>query len=290
MVAERRISKLHEEALTRLLDDESPSVEAALVEEFKRLDDVGLFLLRRLARSEDAALGARARYFMEKAYGPNPAEAFTRYIRSLNYDLETGVVMLNRVVSPQLDPAEIWPQIEIMASRCRELMAPPCTIIEKCRILNRVIFHENGFRGDYENYEDPLNCLIEQVLRRKRGIPITLSILYLAVARRCGVELEPVGLPGRFLVGCFMDGEAFYIDPYERGVIRTQEEVREILASNKIFVESAFMGPTPISEVLCRCCRNLVRAFTIKNNPARARQFSMFVKEFENANKRSAQH
>lgn len=287
---DRKVSKLHEEALLRLLDDESPTVESALVEEFRRMEDLGLFMLRRLARSDDAAQSARARYYMEKAYGPNPSEAFTRYIRSLNYDLETGVVMLNKVVAANLDPAQIWPQIEQMATRCRELMAPPCTMIEKCRILNRVIFHENGFRGDYDNYEDPLNCLIDQVLRRKRGIPITLSILYLAVARRCGVELEPVGLPGRFLVGCFMDGEAFYIDPYEKGVIRTQDEVREILASNKVFVETALMGPTPVAEVLCRCCRNLVRAFTLRNNPARARQFSMFVKEFENANKRSAQY
>src|SRR5690606_16739175 len=114
-----------EEALIRLLDDESPVVETALIEEFKRLDDVGLFLLRRLARSEDTPLCERARYYMEKAYGPNSSEAFTRYIRSQNYDLETGIVMLNRVVSPNLDPSTIWPQIEAMAARCRELMAPP---------------------------------------------------------------------------------------------------------------------------------------------------------------------
>ena len=72
-------------------------------------------------------------------------------------------------------------------------------------MINRVLFHEWGFRGNVEQFTDPMNSFIDKVLTRRKGIPISLSVLYLLVGERLGLPLEPVGLPGHFVVGCYAD-------------------------------------------------------------------------------------
>ena len=78
-------------------------------------------------------------------------------------------------------------------------------IREYCTIINRVLFHEQGFRGAGKKFENPDNSIVHKVLKSKQGLPITLSLIYILVARRVGLDLEPIGLPGRFMVGCFSE-------------------------------------------------------------------------------------
>jgi hypothetical protein len=96
-------------------------------------------------------------------------------------------------------------------------------------VLNRVLFHEYGFRGNVERYTDPLNSFLDEVLSRRKGLPITLSILYVLVAQRIGLILEPVGLPGHFVAGCFSEDDPFFIDAFDQGALRTPAE---LLANN----------------------------------------------------------
>lgn len=278
---ERVLDHKREEAIIRLLDDDSPVVQAALKEEFKRLDDAGIALLRKLARSRNRIVAAQARDFLEELQGPNTIKRFRAFIRSLNYELETGCLLLNRTVYPEVDVAETCMEIDAIAARCRELMVLPSSPWEKCKILNRVLFHEYGFRGNTENFDDPLNSFMAQVLERRKGIPITLSILYILVAQRCGLDLEPIGMPGRFMVGCFLEERPFYIDAYERGGVRTAEELKEILRRNNLKARPSFLAPSSVGDVLKRCCQNLVRQYSMKNNPSKAKLFASFVREFE---------
>lgn len=287
-VSERRLSIERESALVRLLDDETPAVRDAVASELKRLGPLGLDLLRRLARDDDPEQAAHAKQFLERIEGPDPAGEFTRFIRSLHYELETGSILLSRVVQPNLATASIYEPLDRIASRCRELMVHPSPVWERCKILNRVLFHEWGFRGNSEDFDDPHNSFLSFVLRRRKGIPITLSILYLLVARRCGLELEPIGMPGRFLVGCFLEKEPFFIDPYERGGFRSGEELMEILQTRENEAGLGALDPVPIGEVLCRSCRNLVRQYSLRNQPARAKMFAGFVREFEETHRRRA--
>jgi regulator of sirC expression with transglutaminase-like and TPR domain len=149
--------------------------------------------------------------------------------------------------------------------------------------MNRVLFHEWGFRGDVEHYNDPRNSLIDQVLARRKGIPISLSIVYLLVADRLDLNLEPVGLPGHFLVACYSEGAHFFIDPFDQGLFRTREEVHALLRSNQIVPQPADLARTPIREVLCRSCRNLVNHYGEAGDPVRARLFASFIEEFDAA-------
>ncbi|MBL9202699.1 MAG: transglutaminase family protein [Opitutaceae bacterium] len=199
----------------------------------------------------------------------------------MNYELETGALLLARTVSPRLDAGDCIAQLDAIAARCRELIVEPSSAREKCRVINRVLFHEQGFHGNVDDYTDPLNSFLDQVLARRTGLPISLSIVYLLVAQRVGVELEPVGLPGHFVVGCFSDGLPFFVDPFDRGLFRGPVEMFELLRSSQHTPVPSDLAPTPVREVLCRSCRNLVNHYTAAGDMARARLFAGFVEEFE---------
>ena len=214
------------EALRRLLDDPTPQVREALIAELGRQGDTGLDFLRATADGPDAALAGHARRFLRELGGEDTVQMFLEFIRSFAYEMETGLLMIERTVYPALDAADPHGFLDGVAARCRQLLLTPSTPREKCLVLNRVLFHEYGFRGEAENYHDPRNSFLSQVIHRRRGIPLTLSAVYILVALRCGIELEPISLPGRFMVGCFTGREMFYLDAYDRGAFRSEEELR----------------------------------------------------------------
>jgi len=277
------------EALRRLLDDPTPQVREALLDELGRQGESGLAFLRATVDGPDAALAAHARRFLRELGGEDTVQMFLEFIRSFTYEMETGLLMIERTVYPALSPADSHGFLDGAAARCRQLLLAPSTAREKCLVLNRVLFHEYGFRGEAENYHDPRNSFLNQVIHRRRGIPLTLSAVYILVALRCGIELEPVSLPGRFIVACNLGAEPFYIDAYERGAFRGEEELRAYFRQIEQPFEPAALMPAPIGEVLSRCCRNLVNQYTAARDHAKAKLFAEFVHEFDLVYRRHAE-
>lgn len=277
------------EALLGLLDDPSPVVRRALLARFTVHGTAGAALLQEVAHSSNRVLARHAAWFIDELKLTDPVSEFRSFIRSLNYELETGALLLARTVTPQLDIGECRAGLDEMAARCRELIAEPSTNREKCRVINRVLFHEWGFRGNVEQFTDPMNSFIDKVLVRRKGIPISLSVLYLLVGERLGVPLEPVGLPGHFVVGCYADDAPFFIDPFDQGLFRDADEVFALLRSNHISPKPSDLAPTTIREVLCRSCRNLANHYSAASDLARAQIFSEFADEFEATQERYLQ-
>lgn len=269
------------QALTELLDDPAPAVRSALLGEFARHGRESVDLLRELTHRPNRILALHAAWFLREMNFSDPVGEFRGFIRSLNYELETGALLLSRTVNPDLDVGACCTQLDSLAARCRELIAEPATAREKCRVLNRVLFHEFGLRGNADHYTDPLNSYLDQVLARRKGIPISLSIVYLLVAERVGLQLEAVALPGHFMVGCYEENVPFFVDPFNAGVFLTAGEVFMLLRQNSGQASVADLAPTPVREVLCRCCRNLANHYNAAQESARARLFAGFVAEFE---------
>lgn len=282
------LSTSEQEALLSLLDDTSTTVRRALLARFTQVGASAAPFLQTIAQGSNRILARHAAWFLEELKFSDPVAEFRGFIRSQNYELETGVLLLARTIEPRLDVGECCSELDAIAERCRELIVEPSSMREKCRVLNRVLFHEWGFHGNVEHYTDPRNSFIDQVLKRRTGIPISLSVVYLLVAERLGLELEPVGLPGHFIVGCFADDLPFFIDAFDRGVFRDADEIFELLRANNIVPKQSDLAPTPIREVLCRSCRNLVNHFTAAGRPERAKLFAHFVEEFESTFERSA--
>ena len=285
----KQYNERHVEALVRLIDDDSPLVRRVILEEFRKLGKPGLDKLSELIKGRNRILAAHSRDLLLSLQGPDPITAMTQFIRSLNYDLESGCLLLERVIDPESDHAESCLTLEAMASRCRDLLMEPSNSREQCRVLNRVIFQEYGFRGENDNFDDPMYNFLGPVLRLRRGIPITLSIIYLLVSLRCNVALEPVGLPGRFVVGCYDSPEPFFIDCFEGGSFRDSNDLRIMLTSNNIRPKTNYLMPISVSDVLIRCCRNIIRSYSLENDFKRARLFAAFIHEFERIFERHTQ-
>jgi regulator of sirC expression with transglutaminase-like and TPR domain len=274
------------DALLRLLDDPSPAVRQALLADFAQRGAPAVRFLRAVAGGADAAGAAHARWFLEQLRISDPIVEFKAYIRSLHYELETGLLLLARTVAPDLDAAACCARLDALAARCRELIDPAAPLREQCLVLNRVLFQEYGLRGNVEHYADPRNSLLDEVLTRRTGIPLSLCSVYLLVAQRIGLSLEPVGLPGHFLLGCYREGAPFFIDAFHQGVLRTGEEVFAALGAGPLAPSVADLVPTPVREVLCRSCRNLVNHYAATGDAGHARLFAEFVFEFESTHDR----
>jgi len=271
------------EALLSLLDDRSAAVRQALLAYFAGLGATAAPFLREVAHGRNRVLGRHAAWYLDELKFSDPISEFRGFIRSLNYELETGALLLARTVTPQLDVGRCCYALDSMATRCRELFAEPSSLRDKCRVINRVIFHEWGFRGNAEHYSDPRNSLLDQVINRRKGSPIALSLVYLLVAGRLGLEFEPVGVPGHFFVGSYDGDDVFFVDVFDQGVLRNAPEVLELLRARQLAPKASDLAPMPVREVLSRNCRHLATQYSAGGEMERAKMFASFVEEFEAA-------
>lgn len=275
-------------ALGRLLDDPSPVVRQSLLALFSSHGHESVALLQELARRPHHGLARPAAQYLHELHFPDPVGEFRSFIRSLNYELESGALLLSRTVNANLDVGACCSQLDAMAARCRALISEPATAREKCRALNRVLFHEFGLRGNHEHYQDPLNSFLDQVLIRRKGLPISLSMVYLLVGERVGLPVEPIALPGHFLVGCYEETVPFFIDPFQAGTFLNAREVFLLARQSGNHASFADLAPTPVREVLCRCCRNLAHHYAASDHPDNAELFAGFVADFESTYERHA--
>lgn len=283
------ISPAEAEAFLGLLDDTSAPVRRALLAHFTKLGVTAGPFLQAVARGSNRPLARHASWFLEELKFTDPVAEFRSFIRSLNYELETGALLLARTVNPTLDVGACCTVLDTIAARCTELISEPASPREKCRVINRVLFHEWAFRGNIEHYTDPRNSFLDHVLHHRQGIPLSLSIVYLLVAGRLGLALEPVGLPGHFVVGCYTDDSPFFVDAFDQGLFRDTDEIFAFLRAHRHAPKPTDLMPTPVREVLCRSCRNLVNHYTASGDAESAKLFASFVEEFENTYERHAQ-
>jgi regulator of sirC expression with transglutaminase-like and TPR domain len=114
--------------------------------------------------------------------------------------------------------------------------------------LREVLAERHGFRGDSRGYDHPDNSMLNVVLERRRGLPILLSVLYLAVARRAGIPLSGVGLPGHYVVGDFVSAPPVLVDPFAGGTPIQPDEPR-------------FVRQWTVHETILRMLNNLVGSY-----------------------------
>jgi regulator of sirC expression with transglutaminase-like and TPR domain len=169
--------------------------------------------------------------------------SFTQAALSPDPDLAVAALMIARVEYPQLDAGPYLDRLDalgdeaglrVAAALASSQSAPPRTDRDdyvRVMALNQYLFKEIGFAGNTATYEDPRNSFLNEVLDRRTGIPITLSLVYLEVARRAGVQVEGVNFPGHFLLRC----------PARRGLPNTDD-----------LIIDAFSGGALLSEEACR--------------------------------------
>ncbi|KPF50852.1 transglutaminase [beta proteobacterium AAP121] len=165
---------------------------------------------------------------------------------------------------PGLDVQAALAEVDTLAERlCRRVPADAAPL-QRLRLLNQYFFHELGFAGNVNDYHDPRNSLLPEVLRTRRGIPLTLALLYIEIARPLGLAVQGVSFPGHFLVKLAVAGGEVVIDPFT-GQSLTREALEERLLPFRRAPDAGFSAPTlaawlqaaSASEMLARLLRNL---------------------------------
>ncbi len=130
---------------------------------------------------------------------------------------------------PGLDPFSVLARLDALG---RRLCIPPAAaLVERVARLNHLLYVEEGFRGDEDTYDDPRNSFIDQVLERKKGLPILLSIIAIEVGRRAGLQLDGIAFPSHFLVSPAGAEPRFYLDPFHRGDVLRDEHLERRLSA-----------------------------------------------------------
>jgi regulator of sirC expression with transglutaminase-like and TPR domain len=163
---------------------------------------------------------------------------------------------------PALQVGAYLTRLDEYAAQARREMSSQPTATEMLTALNRCLFHREGFAGNGEDFYDPRNSFLNEVLDRKLGIPITLSIVYLEVAWRIGLPLDGVCFPGHFLVKLDADDGAIVLDPYLRGASLSETDLEDRL--RELFGEEA-CARMPLEQLLISASRRDILVRLLRN-------------------------
>jgi regulator of sirC expression with transglutaminase-like and TPR domain len=166
---------------------------------------------------------------------------------------------------PTLDTQTVLSEIDSLAAKLKRRLPADAVPVQRLRWLNRFFFQELGFAGNVNNYYDPNNSYLHCVLETRRGIPITLAVLYIELATQIGLTARGVSFPGHFLVKLKMPQGEVVIDPFT-GQSLSRDELNELLAPYKRdrglqgdfdVPLGLFLQAATAREVLARMLRNL---------------------------------
>jgi len=176
---------------------------------------------------------------------------------------------------PQLDTQGVLAGIDALAHRLRRRIPADAVAVQRLRWLNRYFFQELGFGGNANDYYDPANSYLHRVLETRRGIPITLAVIYVELATQIGLTAHGVAFPGHFLAKLRMSQGEVVIDPFT-GQSLSRDTLEEMLVPYTRAGAGRFQAPlglflqaAPAREVLARMLRNLKEIHRNAENWAR---------------------
>ena len=208
---------------------------------------------------------------------PTALEYFASLVQSdAHFPLLEAVASLAQDEYPELDIQEVLGHVDQLGNRLKKRLPADAGALQKLRLLNKFFFDEHGFGGNLNNYYDPDNSYLHVMLRTRRGIPISLAVLWLELAQSIGLRAQGVGFPGHFLLKVRLpqphEGQVV-IDPFT-GESLSKEDLSERLVP--LHAESGLMREGHVSdellkhylraatprEIVARMLRNLEEVYT----------------------------
>jgi regulator of sirC expression with transglutaminase-like and TPR domain len=200
----------------------------------------------------------------------DPYQAFRRAVDRGDDHIDLGRAALTIALPdyPNLDIAAYLSRVDGLAAEGAQRAGADADGYRSLAALKHVLFTEHGFRGNRDDYYDPKNSFLNEVLERKTGIPISLSVLFIEIGRRIGMDIAGIGFPGHFLVKCTLPGEEIVIDPFDGGAVRSADDLERMLRDlygGHVELTSEFLHPVSKKQILKRMLGNL-RAVYLKKN------------------------
>lgn len=208
----------------------------------------------------------------------HPAEArrqFREFAESEinNANLARGALLIALEEYPRLDVEGYIDELDGLAARVEQRCVPGEPPVFRLGHLHAEMFDADGYRGDTANYYDPRNACLNEVIDRRLGIPITLSIVFLHVAAKLGFIASGVGLPGHYIVKVQFELNEVYVDPFHDGTTLTMTEIAALLrqaGGGQAQLGREHLRAWSGRETLARVLANLQSMWARAGDPRRA--------------------
>ena len=265
-------------ALVRLLGDSDRRIARLARERLLEAGTEALPYLREAAADPDPLVRGRARILLEELRIEELAVELARFSATAQAepDLEEGCFLLARYALPDLDPERYRLQLDAMADQCRTVLRPGLDMYRIIGVINTCLFEQWRFHGEDVDFLDPDSSYLPRVLDRRCGLPIALSTVYLLVARRLGLPVFGVGLPGHFILQYRGPRETVWIDPFHRGRLLSRRDCERLLHRLGYPLDGRFLQPVSNRYILARTVMNLGRAYGAMGRAAAVRHMERF--------------
>ncbi len=168
------------------------------------------------------------------------------------------------IAYPDLDVAEYLQRLRKLGEDAAEVISPYLPVFSRAEKLADFLFSERGFQGNTQSYQDPRNSFLNQVIDRRLGLPITLSVLYVALAERLSIPAAGVGLPGHYVVKIQPPEGELLLDPFYGGRLLSEDDCMHLVKASTSFHGSfnrAWLRPVSAQATLTRMLNNLRNIF-----------------------------
>lgn len=175
-------------------------------------------------------------------------------------NLAKAALHIAQEADPALDVEAYLNALDEMAAAVAERLPAERYPLRIIRTINQYLFEDLGYRGNETDYYDPRNSFLHQVIERRTGIPITLSLVYLEIARRLDFPMMGVGMPGHFLIRPTLDEMEVFVDPFHQGEVLFPEDCQERLQQiygSPVAMRPEFLATVSAHQFLARMLTNL---------------------------------
>jgi len=260
-------------ALMRLLDDDDPQVASAVERELLDGGDETARLLEGEKENVEDHVRKRIDKLISKIYVDRlqkDYDSLLDYASHPDFSLERALFLLARPLYLDADYANIQEQLNQLAIELRKRVAGIENPYDIVQHVNEFFLNELGFAGNSKDYYNPDNSVLHRVIETRRGIPISLGIVYLLVGKRLNLPVFGVGAPAHFLVKFVLEGKEIYVDVFNGGRIMSRKDAEEFISDMGFSFEPRFLKESTDIEMLARMCRNMARAFTAADEQPKA--------------------
>jgi len=188
-------------------------------------------------------------------------------------DLEMGSFLISRLgTDPSVFPEDFSRRLDELAEPLMDRVKRIQKHRKKLRVFLDYVYRELDFRGNARDYYDPRNSFLTELLDSRTGIPVSLSVLCLLLARRAGLPLQGINLPGHFILKYDSPEYSTYIDPYNEGNLLSREECLQFVARQGLEQDVSYLNPASNLGILKRMYRNLINLYSVRGDRAMAGQ------------------
>ena len=273
------------ESLMFLLEDPDPFVQEQVQLRFMELGDRAVPLLDQIrVQTKDKEEKKRAKEVLHQLTFATLKEDFAELLLEgigNRAQLEKAVITLARFGHPTLRESEYVKTLDHFADMIRPSLRYRDNEREKMQTLMKFIFEDLNFRGDNKDYHNPANGFIDQVIERRKGLPISLSLVAMFIARRLELPVFGVNMPIHFMLAFVGEKEEQLIDPYDQGAEVSYDQCYFFLKKNNVTPKPEHFKMASDIDILARCIRNLMHSYERNEEKERVQELKSLLELVE---------